>query len=228
MTDKSPNLMMPFLHESQAQAEITHNEALLILDITVQGRVIDRDLTAPPGSPAEGDAYIVAATATGDWVGKEDDIAYFFGGIWKFITPNEGWEIWVTDEALRVLFLSGSWEVGGAGSGLVVLSGRVSAAGGVVLTSSIIGATFSIAHPGTGEYDTTLTGIPAGEYYIEVIYHEPVTGGAQDLMFKPNISDKGGNTGRGTNTGFSFKSFYVLAAGASASDVDWSFRVMEL
>ncbi len=33
--------------------------------------VKDRDLTTPPGSPASGDTYIPAATATGAWVGKE-------------------------------------------------------------------------------------------------------------------------------------------------------------
>lgn len=47
--------------------------------------VIDRDLTAPPGGPADGDAYIPAATATGVWVGKEEFIA-----VWS--SADSAWE----------------------------------------------------------------------------------------------------------------------------------------
>lgn len=38
-------------------------------------RVIDMSTTTPPGSPADRDAHVVAATATGAWTGWENDIA---------------------------------------------------------------------------------------------------------------------------------------------------------
>lgn len=65
--------------------------------------VIDRDLNTPPGSPADGDAYIVAASATGDWAGQEDNVAVFdaeasTAGEWDFYTPKEGWVAYIEDE----------------------------------------------------------------------------------------------------------------------------------
>ena len=63
--DTTPNLALPYILASQAQKHVTHNEAIRALDALVQISVKDRDLAAPPGAPAEGDRYIVAAAATG-------------------------------------------------------------------------------------------------------------------------------------------------------------------
>jgi len=63
-----------------------------------QPPVIDKDLADPPGSPAKGDRYIIAASATGDWVGHEKDIAWYDGTDWQFDTPEESWFIYVKDE----------------------------------------------------------------------------------------------------------------------------------
>ncbi|NIP67909.1 MAG: DUF2793 domain-containing protein, partial [Planctomycetales bacterium] len=40
-----------------------------------QDGVIDKDLTAPPGSPSNGDRYIIPTGATGAWAGHETEIA---------------------------------------------------------------------------------------------------------------------------------------------------------
>ena len=69
MPDTSTHLLLPYLLASQARKHGTHNEALRPLDGLVQLAVLDRDLTAPPASPADGDHYIVASGATGDWAG---------------------------------------------------------------------------------------------------------------------------------------------------------------
>lgn len=45
-------------------------------------RTIDNTLTAPPGSPAVGDSYVVAATATGAWTGLEDRLVVWNGSAW--------------------------------------------------------------------------------------------------------------------------------------------------
>ena len=55
---------------AQAQKHVTHNEALRILDTLVQLAVLDRDLTAPPGSPAEGERWIVKATGADRRLGR--------------------------------------------------------------------------------------------------------------------------------------------------------------
>ena len=67
MSDATTNLLLPWILAAQAQKHVTHNEALRLLDNLVQLSVLDLDLTAPPGSPADGDRYIVASGATGGW-----------------------------------------------------------------------------------------------------------------------------------------------------------------
>lgn len=45
--------------------------------------------TAPPGSPADGDRYIVGASATGAWATHDDKLAVYRDG-WQFYEPIEG------------------------------------------------------------------------------------------------------------------------------------------
>lgn len=77
-------------------------------------RVADRNLTAPPGSPADGDAYIVAASPTGAWSGHASDIAVWDGDEeeWVFYTPEIGWTCVIIDEEVLSAFLSGGWSAG--------------------------------------------------------------------------------------------------------------------
>jgi hypothetical protein len=51
MSDTTTHLLLPYILAAQAQKHVTHNEALRLLDGLVQLSVLDRDLTAPPGSP---------------------------------------------------------------------------------------------------------------------------------------------------------------------------------
>lgn len=96
--EQTTNLKMPFIMPSQAQKHITHNEALLALDVVVQLSVLDRHLAAPPALPGEGDRYIVAAAPTGAWTGKSGQIAAWQDGAWAFHPPAKGWLAWVADE----------------------------------------------------------------------------------------------------------------------------------
>ncbi|WP_137387956.1 DUF2793 domain-containing protein [Rhodoligotrophos defluvii] len=105
----SANLGMPYIEAAQAQKHVTHNEALDVLDAVVQLAVLDRDLTAPPGSPAEGDRYLVATGATGAWTGQDGKVAAFQAGGWTFHVPREGWLAWVQDEDLALVFDGAGW-----------------------------------------------------------------------------------------------------------------------
>lgn len=109
MPDDTPILGLPLILPAQAQKHVTHNEALRLLDILVQLTVLDRDLATPPAVPAEGDRYIVAANPTGAWAGQDGRIAAFWGGIWLFIAPREGWTARVTDEDITVTVTNGLW-----------------------------------------------------------------------------------------------------------------------
>ena len=72
----------------------------------------DRDLTTPPGSPASGDTYIPAATATGAWTGKEGQIAVYDGAAWVFGVPREGWVASIDDEDVMIRHNGTSWSTG--------------------------------------------------------------------------------------------------------------------
>jgi hypothetical protein len=109
MPDTTTKLLLPYILAAQAQKHVTHNEALRLLDGLVQMSVSDRDLTVPPGSPAEGDRYIVASGATGDWMGWDDDIALFGDGIWFRLPKQVGWRAWVQDEGMLVVWNGVEW-----------------------------------------------------------------------------------------------------------------------
>lgn len=108
--EQTTNLKMPFIMPSQAQKHVTHNEALLALDAVVQLSVLDRHLSAPPGAPAEGDRYIVAAAASGAWSGKSGQIAAWQDGAWAFHPPAEGWRSWVADEQRLYVHDGATWQ----------------------------------------------------------------------------------------------------------------------
>ncbi len=119
--DETPNLGLPYIMAAQSQKHVTHNEAIRALDAIVQLSVLDRDLTAPPGSPADGARYIVGASPTGAWSGHAGDVAAFQDGAWAFYEPVEGFIAWIADEDTAVVWSGSAWTAlttgsGGAGS----------------------------------------------------------------------------------------------------------------
>ena len=105
----TPNLVMSEIHDAQSAKHITHNDALRTLDSLVQAVIIDRDLTAPPGSPSDGDNYIVGASATGDWSTHDDEIAYYKSSAWEFNVPAEGWLVYAQDENELLIYNGSAW-----------------------------------------------------------------------------------------------------------------------
>jgi hypothetical protein len=114
-----------------------------------------------------------------------------------------------------------------AAQSVFALVGRVSDLGAVRLTSSPIGATFSVNHPSTGVYNVSVSGVPAGNYRIDVQLHAD-TGGGNGLFHQPKVTDKGATTGFGTNTGFSINTWHQVGAGAATRNVFWSFAMTAL
>lgn len=109
------------------------NANLRVLDALIQLRVIDKDLTAPPGSPVPNAAYIVAPSSTGAWAGQENKIAIWATGddlttfAWLFVTPKSGWRAWMIDEAAEYRYAGSAWALvptGGGGSTAMTLSER--------------------------------------------------------------------------------------------------------
>lgn len=109
MSDDTPLLNLPLILPAQAQKHVTHNEALRLLDITVQLAVLDRDLNTPPATPQEGDRYIVGPAPTGAWAGRANQIAAFWGGVWAFVAPGNGWLARLIDESVTLVHQGGVW-----------------------------------------------------------------------------------------------------------------------
>jgi hypothetical protein len=110
MSDTTTHLGLPYLLAAQAQKHVTHNEALRLLDAMVQLSVLDRTRTAPPASPADGDRHLVAAGATGVWSGWDLNIAYRIDGAWIRLVPRVGWQVWVADEGVPLVWTGSAWQ----------------------------------------------------------------------------------------------------------------------
>lgn len=107
--EETTHLKLPYILPSQAQKHVTHNEAIRALDALVQLSVIDRGLATPPGAPAEGDRYIVAAAGAGAWAGKDGQIAAWQDGGWSYFSPRSGWLAWIADETALVYWTGSAW-----------------------------------------------------------------------------------------------------------------------
>jgi hypothetical protein len=110
----TPHLALPLLAAAQAQKHVTHNEALASLDALVQLAVKERNRTAAPASPAEGDRFLVGAGATGAFANQEGNIALFDLGAWRFFTPRPGWLAYVEAEDAILVFDGSEWKTAGA------------------------------------------------------------------------------------------------------------------
>ncbi|MDD2840045.1 MAG: DUF2793 domain-containing protein [Rickettsiales bacterium] len=107
--ENTTNLKLPLLVSNQSQKEVTHNEALTIIDNILQNGIIDKDLTTPPSSPNSNDLYIVGTSATNDWADEDGHLAYYDNG-WRFLEAREGATFWVNDEDCLYTYNGSTWE----------------------------------------------------------------------------------------------------------------------
>lgn len=114
---ETPLLQLPLLEAGQAQKHVTHNEALLRLDALIQLSVISRSVAVPPGTPVDGDRYLLGASPTGLWSGHGGEIAARQAGSWIYYPPRKGWRLWVEDEDALLAYNGTAWIAQGGGSG---------------------------------------------------------------------------------------------------------------
>lgn len=100
---------LPLLFAGQAQKEPFINHAISALDALL-GRTVEASLASPPSAPADGARYRITAGASGDWTGREDDLAVWIGGAWEFFSPVDGMQVFDRSEQI-LYFFSDSWAV---------------------------------------------------------------------------------------------------------------------
>jgi hypothetical protein len=109
MTEQTTRLELPYILPSQAQKHVTHNEALQRLDAVTQ-LVVQSEMSAPPGTPGDGDCFLIASTATGDWANQAGKLAFRQDDAWIYISPREGWQAWFVDSGRPRVLQNGVWK----------------------------------------------------------------------------------------------------------------------
>jgi len=105
----TPRLALPLLAVAQAQKEVTHNEALTLLDALIHAAVEAGPIAAPPVDPEEGQCWIVGTAPTSAWVGEENAIAIRTGGGWRFARPREGMRATRLTDGAQLRFDGALW-----------------------------------------------------------------------------------------------------------------------
>jgi len=157
------------------------NGSLNWLDFAFAGPVVKNASTStPPGSPGD-EGYIVAATATGAWAGKEGQLAIWRNG-WLFLPAQNGWTVRLLDEGYRVRFDGTSWvEDSEVGSVSVALTAATTQSQGQGVLVSVLN---QVATVGTASDVVTLPGASAGQQCVIV------NDGANVLQVFPASGDK--------------------------------------
>lgn len=107
--DSTTKLGLPLVAAAQAQKHVTVNEALTRLDAAFQLSVASATTSTPPTIFQEGDAYLVPVGGVNAWDGQDGYLAFAVNGGWDFLSPVVGWQIWVSDQALRLTFDGSDW-----------------------------------------------------------------------------------------------------------------------
>lgn len=109
MSETTDRLKLPLIASGQAQKEMTHNEALALMDIAVQPVVQAMEMGAPPETPVAGQCWIVGPAPSGAWAGQAGAIAGWSQAGWRFAVPQRGWSAWLEVEGRIVRFDGEVW-----------------------------------------------------------------------------------------------------------------------
>lgn len=122
--DTTARLGLPLLHVGQAQKEVSHNEALALLDFAVQASVEAVGLDTPPIAPAVGQGWIVGAAPTGAWAGQARALAGWTSDGWRFVAAHPGMTAWSGADGAFARFDGAAWQIGSVVGTRLVLAGR--------------------------------------------------------------------------------------------------------
>lgn len=110
ISEVSARLGLPLLVPGQGQKDVTHNEALVLLDILVQPVVQSASVAVPPEAVMEGMCWLVPQNASGIWGNRAGAMACWTAGGWRFVEASEGWIVWVVDQGVAMRHQQGAWQ----------------------------------------------------------------------------------------------------------------------
>lgn len=106
---ETARLALPLLAVAQAQKEVTHNEALVLIDALVQPVIEAGPTMNIPPNPAVGQCWLVAAGVAGAWTGQENRLAIWTDGGWRFAPPHRAMQVTRSSDSARLWFDGTSW-----------------------------------------------------------------------------------------------------------------------
>lgn len=183
------NFALPFLAAAQSQKHVTVNEAFAQMDGLLVRQVQSSSLSLPPASPLEGQSWIIAQGAQGDWAGHDMDRAVFLEGGWKFYTPLPGDILWDSAAACEILFNGTSWRALGVELGV----------GGAQTVSEVLSFTHILT---AGASSASVTPIPSHSAVIGVTTRviQAITG-AGTTGFQVGVAGSANRYGSGIGIG---------------------------
>lgn len=123
---ETPKLILPMVALGQANGEITHNDALTLIDAMLHLAVEEPPTNTPPGSPVDGQVWITGAAPTGVWDGEANKVAVYYAG-WRFIPLFAGLQVW--DKSLNIMQVwnGSAWQTDSFGAPLAIADGGTGA-----------------------------------------------------------------------------------------------------
>lgn len=150
----SENYLPPdFWEQGTTDNSIPANDNALRFHISQTN--VNNATTAQPGSPADGDTYIIQATHTGaQWASfTPKSVAIFWGGTWYEFLPHEGQRVSVSG-AIYV-YTSGAWTLATGGGGGSTQGKQVIAINAAAIRPSLVSgsANFAVVASGSNQPD---------------------------------------------------------------------------
>jgi uncharacterized protein DUF2793 len=107
-TSATPRFSLPLLFAGQSQKEFYVNEAHALTDALLHP-ACEGEAADPPTTPSEGESWLVAVGASGDWAGEDGHLAMRQSGNWLFATPVNGMRLFDRSTG-QLLLYRGGWQ----------------------------------------------------------------------------------------------------------------------
>ena len=107
-TSASPRHALPFLFVGQAQKEFFVNQAHALADMLLHPAILG-EASSPPASPVVGECWLVGASPTGDWAGRQGHLACRQANAWLFAPAREGMTVLDQSNGQVRRYVDGAW-----------------------------------------------------------------------------------------------------------------------
>ena len=128
-TPATPRFALPLLFAGQSQKEFYVNEAHALTDALLHA-ACEGETADPPPAPIEGEAWLVASGAAGEWAGQDGKLASRQSGNWLFTAPGDGMRLFDRSTG-QIIFYRDGWQRAAAhapGSGGSIVDAEARAA----------------------------------------------------------------------------------------------------